>query len=54
MRGRSRLSGKPLSLEPMSAVRAKIVHDVVAEAGLESESEGVDPNRHVVILPAAS
>jgi spoIIIJ-associated protein len=47
-------SGKSLSLEPMSAFERKIVHDVVAGAGLESESEGVDPNRHVVILPAAS
>ena len=47
-------SGKPLSLEPMSAFERKIVHDVVADAGLESESEGVDPNRHVVILPASS
>ncbi len=47
-------SGKPLSLDPMSAFERKIVHDVVADAGLESESEGVDPNRHVVILPVAS
>jgi spoIIIJ-associated protein len=47
-------SGKPLSLESMSAFERKIVHDAVAGAGLESESEGVDPNRHVVILPAAS
>lgn len=47
-------SGKSLSLEPMSAFERKIVHDVVAGAGLESESEGVDPNRHVVILPASS
>lgn len=47
-------SGKPLSLEPMSAFERKIVHDVVASAGLESESEGVDPHRHVVITPAAS
>jgi predicted RNA-binding protein Jag len=27
---------------------------VVADAGLDSESEGVDPNRHVVILPASA
>jgi spoIIIJ-associated protein len=47
-------TGKSLSLEAMSAFERKIVHDVVAGAGLESESEGVDPNRHVVILPAAS
>ncbi len=45
-------SGEPVSLEPMSAFERKIVHDVVAAAGLNSESEGVDPNRHVVVLPA--
>lgn len=47
-------SGKPLSLDPMSAFERKIVHDVVADAGLNSESEGVDPQRHVVILPASA
>ena len=47
-------SGKAMSLESMTAFERKIVHDVVADAGLESESEGVDPNRHVVIMPAAS
>jgi spoIIIJ-associated protein len=47
-------SGKPLSLDPMSAFERKIVHDVVADAGLISESEGVDPQRHVVILPASA
>jgi spoIIIJ-associated protein len=39
-------------LEPMTAFERKIVHDVVAAAGLVSESDGVEPNRHVVILPA--
>jgi spoIIIJ-associated protein len=47
-------SGKRLSLDPMSAFERKIIHDVVAAAGLDSESEGVDPNRRVVILPASS
>jgi spoIIIJ-associated protein len=47
-------SGKSVAMEPMSAFERKIVHDVVAEAGLTSESEGVDPNRHVVVLPAES
>jgi spoIIIJ-associated protein len=28
------------------------VHDAVAEAGLASESEGVEPGRRVVVLPA--
>jgi spoIIIJ-associated protein len=44
--------GEPLSLEPMSAFERKVVHDAVAAAGLTSESEGAEPKRHVVILPA--
>ena len=45
-------SGEKKSLDAMSAFERKVVHDEVAAAGLESESEGVDPKRHVVILPA--
>ncbi|GAA1436398.1 single-stranded DNA-binding protein [Mycobacterium cookii] len=45
-------SGEAMSLEPMSAFERKVVHDVVAAAGLTSESEGAEPKRHVVILPA--
>jgi spoIIIJ-associated protein len=45
-------SGEKKSLEPMSAFERKVVHDEVAAAGLVSESEGVDPKRHVVILPS--
>ncbi len=45
-------SGESLSLEPMSAFERKVVHDAVAGAGLTSESEGAEPKRHVVILPA--
>ena len=44
--------GEPLSLEPMSAFERKVVHDAVAAAGLSSESDGAEPKRHVVILPA--
>jgi spoIIIJ-associated protein len=47
-------TGESLKMEPMSAFERKIVHDVVADAGLESESEGTDPNRFVVVLPASS
>jgi len=50
--GQVRATGEKQSLEPMSAFERKVVHDVVAAAGLVSESEGVDPKRHVVILPA--
>ena len=45
-------SGEPASLDPMSPFERKVVHDVVAAAGLSSESEGEEPNRHVVVLPA--
>ena len=44
-------SGSAVSLEAMSPFERKVVHDAVAAAGLSSESEGVEPRRHVVILP---
>lgn len=47
-----RESGTPFSMPPMNAFERKVVHDVVLEAGLVSESEGEDPDRHVVIKPA--
>ena len=45
-------SGERLALAPMSPFERKVVHDAVAEAGLSSESEGVEPRRYVVVLPA--
>jgi spoIIIJ-associated protein len=45
-------SGTPVSLEPMSPFERKVVHDAVATAGLRSESEGTEPRRYVVVLPA--
>ncbi|WP_425271673.1 protein jag [Nocardioides seonyuensis] len=47
-----RASGESLSLEAMTSFERKVVHDAVAAAGLTSESEGTEPHRHVVILPA--
>ena len=47
-----RESGERASLDPMSPFERKVVHDAVAAAGLTSESEGAEPKRHVVILPA--
>jgi spoIIIJ-associated protein len=41
-----------IALDPMTAFERKVVHDEVLAAGLVSESEGVEPQRHVVILPA--
>jgi spoIIIJ-associated protein len=45
-------SGEPAALDPMTPFERKVVHDAVAAAGLTSESEGVEPRRFVVILPA--
>lgn len=44
-----RETGEPLHLSPMGAYERKIVHDVIAEGGLVSESEGEGPRRHVVV-----
>jgi spoIIIJ-associated protein len=44
-------TGEPVSLDPMSPFERKVVHDAVAEAGCQSESEGVEPRRYVVVLP---
>jgi spoIIIJ-associated protein len=47
-----RASGERKSLTPMTAFERKVVHDEVLAAGLVSESEGAEPRRFVVILPA--
>jgi len=47
-----RSSGDPVRLEPMTPFERKVVHDAVAAAGLRSESEGEEPQRRVVVLPA--
>ncbi|PID98169.1 MAG: single-stranded DNA-binding protein [Actinobacteria bacterium] len=49
---RLRATGEAQRLEPMNPFERKVCHDVVAAAGLVSESEGVEPHRCVVILPA--
>lgn len=47
--------GEAVRLDPMSAFERKCVHDVInATAGVESESEGVEPSRRIVVRPAAS
>ncbi|WP_328463999.1 single-stranded DNA-binding protein [Actinoplanes sp. NBC_00393] len=45
--------GDAVRLEPMSAFERKCVHDVVnAIPGVQSESEGVEPNRRIVVRAA--
>lgn len=45
-------TGASVSLKAMSPFERKVVHDAVAAAGLNSESEGVEPRRYVIVLPA--
>ena len=49
---RVRVTGDTVSLEPMNPFERKVCHDVVAAEGLISESEGAEPERYVVVLPA--
>ncbi len=42
----------PVRLDPMTPFERKIVHDVIAKAGLVSESEGEEPARRVVVRTA--
>ncbi len=48
-----RASGEREELVPMTAFERKVVHDEVLAAGLHSESEGAEPRRFVVVLPAS-
>jgi len=45
-------SGEQVKLKPMNAFERKVIHDTIQEIGLTSESEGEEPNRCVVVLPA--
>jgi spoIIIJ-associated protein len=46
-------SGSPVDLDPMTAVERKVVHLRLKElSGVETTSEGTEPNRYVVVHPA--
>lgn len=48
-----RETGERVELEPMTAVERKIVHLRLKDVdGVATASEGTEPNRHVVVLPA--
>jgi spoIIIJ-associated protein len=50
-----RQSGASRALEAMNAADRKVVHDTVNDLdGVRTISEGVEPNRRVVILPAGA
>jgi spoIIIJ-associated protein len=47
-------SGEPVELEPMTAVERKIVHLTLQDqAGVETTSEGTEPNRFVIVSPSS-
>jgi len=45
-------TGVAKKMGAMNPFERKVVHDAVAAAGLRSESEGEEPDRRVVVLPA--
>jgi spoIIIJ-associated protein len=45
-------SGVAVPLKPMNAFERKVIHDAIGELGLSSESEGEEPERYIVVLPA--
>jgi spoIIIJ-associated protein len=45
--------GESVALDPMTAVERKVVHERLKDVdGVQTASEGAEPNRHVVVLPA--
>jgi spoIIIJ-associated protein len=45
--------GERVELDPMTAVERKVVHERLKDVeGVQTTSEGAEPNRHVVVLPA--
>ena len=49
---RASASGRSVALDPMTPVERKIVHEALKDdPGVETASEGSEPNRYVVVLP---
>ena len=47
-------SSERVELEPMTAIERKVVHLRLEDyPGVETTSEGAEPNRFVVVLPSA-
>lgn len=45
-------SGQPMHLQPMNAADRRTIHKLAGEAGLQTHSEGLGPDRHIVLSPA--
>jgi spoIIIJ-associated protein len=45
-------SGRPVALDAMSATERKVVHEYLKDReGVETYSEGTEPDRHLVVAP---
>ena len=48
-------TGAPVALEPMNAGERKLVHEYLkGRSGIETYSEGSEPDRHLVVAPLRS
>lgn len=46
--------GEPVALPPMSACERRVVHDrLLVRPEVRTQAEGEEPERHVVVSPAA-
>ena len=49
---RAEQTGQPVALDAMSAIERKVVHEHLKErGGVETFSEGQEPDRHLVVAP---
>ena len=49
---RAEETGRPVALDAMSAIERKVVHEHLKErGGVETYSEGQEPDRHLVVAP---
>jgi spoIIIJ-associated protein len=49
---RAERTGRPVALDAMSAIERKVVHEHLKErGGVETYSEGQEPDRHLVVAP---
>ena len=47
--------GAPVALDAMNAVERRVVHEYLRDReGIETYSEGVEPDRHLVVAPSKS
>ena len=49
---RAQSTDSPVALDPMSAIERKTVHEYLKDrGGVETWSEGTEPDRHLVVAP---